>query len=305
MLTLHQLEVFVTVARLMSVRAAADELTVSQPAVSASLAALQREVGVELVGKAGRNIELTDAGEVFAQYSRRVLTLLDEALHATRADDLDQPAPVRLGATSSVAAHLITPLLARLRDEHPSLDFGLEISNQASIWRMLAEHHVDVVITNRPPSTAAFTSLATRANEFVIVARPGLVWMDRLDDATWLIREEGSTTRAATEEVMARLDLTPDHLVIGANAAVIQSAEAGLGVAVLPAAAVADAVRDRRLIIIRSVATPLPRPWHVVVRSNDEPPASVGRFVADLVALDEDFSLTSAGEGLLATVAGA
>ncbi len=300
-MTIHQLDVFIAVADHMSVRRAAEELVVSQPAVSSSLASLQREVGVALVARNGRGIELTDAGRTMLAYARRLRGLVDETLDAVRSADGSTDRPVRLGATSTVASHVLTPLLVRLRERRPEWEFTLQVENLTTIWRLLDDRVIDVAFGTRPPVTSPFTSLATRPNEFVLVARPGLVWAGRLAEATWLLREEGSTTRAVVEEVLARLDLAPKVLVIGSNEAVQRSAEAGLGVALLPLDDVAEALRVRTLVTVRTEATPVSRPWHVVVRADEPPSRSVGRFVDDLAELDASFRLTDAGAGATAS----
>jgi DNA-binding transcriptional LysR family regulator len=135
-LTIHQLQVLCVIADEMSVRGAAARLTVSQPAVSASLAALEKEVGVDLVARQGRGIELTPAGTILVGYARDLLALLGEALERTRSETADRQQPVRLGATTGSASHVLVPLLARLREEEPELEFTLEVANRARIWRL-------------------------------------------------------------------------------------------------------------------------------------------------------------------------
>jgi DNA-binding transcriptional LysR family regulator len=298
-LTVHQLEVFITVADHMSIRRAAEQLTVSQPAVSASLAALQRELGVELFARQGRGIELTEAGKTMLRYAQLVVGLVDEALEEVRAVETRSRRPVRIGATTASAAHVITPMLARIRDLQPTLAFELEIANRAVIWQSLARRAIDLAISTRPPATQGFTSLAVRANSFVLVAKPGLVWAGRLADVTWLLREEGSGTRSAIDEVMARLDVHPTTLVIGSNEALQRSAESGLGVALLPADVVVDAVRRRDLVVVRTEATPLMRPWHLVARADEDMPVATRELVRDLVQLGGEFTLTNEGAALV------
>ncbi|MEO1063336.1 MAG: LysR family transcriptional regulator [Actinomycetota bacterium] len=289
MLTFHQLDVFIAVADHMSVRRAAEELVVSQPAVSSSLAALQREVGVALVARDGRGIELTDAGRTMLAYARRLRGLVDETLDAVRSVDGDTARPIRLGATSTVASHVLTPMLADLRDLRPELDFTLRVEKLADLWRLLDQRDIDLAFGTRPPVTSAFTSVATRPAEFVLVARPGVVWAGRLGEATWLLREEGSTTRMVVEEVMARLDLSPRYLEIGSDEAVLRSAEAGLGLALLPLDDVAGALRSRTLVTVHTTATPVSRPWHAVVRADEPPTKPVQAFIDDLTSLDDSF----------------
>jgi DNA-binding transcriptional LysR family regulator len=190
---------------------------------------------------------------------------------------------------------MLMPLLARIHTQRPALQFTLEVANCRGVWQMLADRTVDLAISSRPPSTLAFESVATRPNEFVLVAKPGLVWAGRLAEATWLIREEGSSSRAATEETIARLGIAPTTLTIGSNAAILRSAEAGLGVGLLPAEAVAAPLKTRALAAIRTPATPLRKPWHIVVRANEALTASARQFVDDLVHVGGEFEFSSTG----------
>lgn len=283
MLTLHQLQVFVMVAETGSIRRAAERLVVSQPAVSSTLASLERIVGVDLTAKAGRGIELTEAGRTMERYARILLGLVDEAVEAVRFADDPMSAPVRIGATTAAADNMLPPLLARIRQRRPQLQFALEVGNRARIWQLLTDRTIDVAITSRPPISGDFESLATRPNDLVLVSKPGAVWPHQIGETTWLLREPGSSTRAATEEVMALLAVSPPTLTIGSNAAILRAAESGLGLALLPSDSVATAVRARSLSLVRAEATPIHRPWHVVTRGGEPLPKSARRFVNDLV----------------------
>jgi DNA-binding transcriptional LysR family regulator len=294
-LTLHQLEVFIAVADEMSVGRAAERLHVSQPAVSASIGALQRELGVDLIARSGRGIELTPGGKALQRYASLVLGLVDEAVEASRAAGAQVARAIRIGATSSLVTHVLAPILAQLRMFDPQLAFALEIGNRSQVWKQLANHEVDVAMTTQPPSVDPFVSLATMPNSFVVVARPGAVWAGRLGEVTWLIREEGATARAASDEVLARLGITPPVLVIGSDEAIKGSVEAGLGVGVLPGEVVAESLRHRALVTVRTAATPLSQPWHLVVRRSDRLDGRTRQFVCDLVHADHRLQWTAHG----------
>ncbi len=301
MLTLHQLEVFVAVAEEVSVGRAAERLNVSQPAVSASLAALQREVGTELTERDGRRIRLTPAGKELHRYASLVLGLVDEGTEAARAANEKASRPIRIGATSSLVTHVVAPILSRLRERDPTLQFSLDMGNRSQVWRQLESHATDVCLTTAPPSNLPFVSVAVMANSFVVVACPGAVWPGQLDGATWLIREADATTRAASDEVLARLGISPPTLTIGSDDAIRGSVEAGLGVAVLSLDMVADSIRRRDLVRVPTSATPLSQPWHLVVRRSDTDDKRLADFVADMVHADARFEWTSLGQELMAT----
>jgi len=136
---------------------------------------------------------LTPAGTILVGYARTPGT----AGRGTRAHSFGDRRSAAAGATGrhhGLGLPRPGALLARLREEEPELEFTLEVANRARIWRLLAEREVDLALSTRPPMTGAFVSLATRPNEFVLVAKPGAVWAGRLSETTWLIREEGSST---------------------------------------------------------------------------------------------------------------
>ena len=282
MLTIHQLRVFVTVVETGSVRAAAERLLVTQPAVSASLAALEREVDAALFSRAGRGIELSEAGRTMERYARQLIGLVDETVVAVRDAQRALEATLRLAAVTA-AEHLSSSLLALVHDLRPEMRIALEVGNRDRVWQLLMDRSVDLALGGRPPASGELVSLASHPNELVLVAKPGSVWNQKLGEATWLLRESGSDTRAATEEVMAELAVAPPTQSIGSNGAILAAAEAGLGVALLPRDGVSESLQLRRVAIVPSDATPLQRVWHLLARAGEALPAPARQFVEILV----------------------
>ena len=289
MLTLHQLQVFAVVADEMSVGRAAERLVVSQPAVSAVLASLRREVGVDLIERNGRGIALTDAGRTLRKYAQMVVGLLDEAVEQTRSAGAEQQRPIRIATASSLVSSIVAPILARLRAEQADLTYSLMVGNRNEVWRLLAERKADIALTSKPPSNRDFETLATMPNSCVVVARPGVVFGGQLDLVTWVVREEGAAMRSVADEVIAGLGAEPERVEIGSDDAVLGALEAGLGAGVLPRSTVDGAVRARRLVIVPTPVTPIERPWHLIVHRSEELDERVAEFVVDMVLADDRF----------------
>jgi LysR family transcriptional regulator, low CO2-responsive transcriptional regulator len=292
LMTLGQLRTFLAVVEGGSVRVAAERLVVTQSAVSAALAALQSELGVALVTREGRGLRLTDAGEVFAERLRPVLGSLDEAVAAAQSAADPRRGRLRLAAVTSAGEHLAPSLLASFLDLHPGAEVSLEVGNRRRVWDLLANHQADLVIGGRPPASA--DTLATRRHQLVVVsARPGAtlppagrrsavrtVTMAHLVSAAWLLREPGSGTRAAAEELFDELGLSPRILTIGSNPAIVESVRIGLGITLISRDAVADALAGGTLEEWRYGPLPLERAWHLVGRAN-EPLSAASRLFLD------------------------
>lgn len=275
--TLGQLRTFLTVAETGSVRAAAERLVVTQPAVSSALGALAAEVGVALVARDGRGLRLTPAGTAFADYARQALGLLDQAVNAAAGHDHPERGRLRLAAVTTAGERIVPRLLASFRQRYPEAGVVLEVGNRRRVWDLLANRQVDLAIGGRAPAGRPLESLATRPNLLVVVAAaaPGEppvrhVGIDELARATWLLREPGSGTRGTTEELLSELELDPRVLTVGSNGAILESVQVGLGITLISRDAVANDLYGRRLQEWRHGRLPLRREWHVVGRAGEE-----------------------------------
>lgn len=264
-MTESRLRTLVALAATGSVRGAASRLTVTESAVSASIGALARELGVPLVEPVGRGLRLTPSGTVYARYARRVLGLLDEGA-AAAVQELDpERGRLRLAAVTTAGEHLMPALLAAFRRRHPRIALALEVAPSAQVWDLVRAHEVDLVIAGRPPSGVEARVVATKPNELVVTAAPSVAAMFDWAITPWLLREEGSATRTRVEAYLKSQDVAPPRLVLGSNGAVVAGAVAELGCALVSRDAITDLIADGRLVEVPAPGTPLRRPWHAAV----------------------------------------
>jgi len=294
-LTLTQLRTFLEVASSESVQQAAARLYVSPPAVSAALAALQREVGVALVAREGRGVRLTPAGRVFESYARRVLGLLDEGIVAAAGKLRPEAGRVRVAAVTTAGEHVLPRYLASFRSRYPEAEIALEVGNRARVWGLLDNHDVDLVIGGRPVGDGRFVTLATRPNTLMVVAAPRsrdgrhpplsrTVDAAELSTRVWLLRELGSGTRSTTEELFEELGVFPRTLTLGSNGAIRESAQACRGVTLISRDAVARELEGGQLEEWHGAGLRRERAWHVAGRAGEELPATAALFLRHLLA---------------------
>ncbi len=283
MISLAQLRTFLEIARLRSIGEAADQLAISQPAVSAALAALQRELGVPLVERNGRGIRLTAAGTTLAEYGHRIFALLEETRENVSAAALGSAGRLRVAAVTTAAEYLVPEVLRRFREGEEGAEIVLEVGNHERVWERLAHWEVDLVFAGRPPQGARFQTIATRAHELVVIGPGREATHDPRDaglgGATWLVREAGSGSRAATYDLFARLEIAPPQLTVGSNGAILASVAAGLGLALVSADAIERDLASRALRVVPTRVTPIARNWHLVRADRDLPPIAK-RFIA-------------------------
>jgi LysR family transcriptional regulator, low CO2-responsive transcriptional regulator len=236
--TLTQLTAFLAVVRHGSVTAAAQELYVTQPSVSAAVSALEREIGVQLTERAGRNVRPTAAGREYARYAAHVVGLLDEGAEAAASVAAGAEQTLRLGAVLTAGEHLVPALLQNFREHRPELHVSLSVANRREVFRSLAAHEVDLVISGRAPDEDGFEGVAFANNEFALVTAPGDPLAKRssvtaadLAGRPWLVREPGSGTRRLCEEYLQAQQIEPSLLTLGSNGAIKNAARIGLGLA--------------------------------------------------------------------------
>jgi DNA-binding transcriptional LysR family regulator len=293
-MTFNQLRTFVEVATLGSVIEAARTLMVSAPAVSAAVGAIEKELGVPLVERAGRGLVVTPAGVVFARYARQVLALLETAKSAT-AEALDpERGQLRLAAVTTAGEHVVPRFLASFRARHPEAGVTLEVGNRDRVWDALEHHQADLAVGGRPPGGGRFVTLATRPNLLVLVAAgtgtPSVreVDVETLAESVVLVREEGSGTRGTAEELLEELGVDPRTLTLGSNGAIRESVQVGLGITLISRDAVARELDEGTLQEWRCSGIPRQRAWHVVARAHEHLPATAGLFLTHLVGAGAD-----------------
>lgn len=269
--TVTQLSAFLAVVRHRSVTGAAEELVVTQPSVSAAVAALERELGVDLTERVGRSVRPTPAGDAYARYAADVLALLREGAEVVGQVATGADAPLRVTAVTTAGEYLLPPLLRAFREREPGREVTVHVGNREEVFRRLEAHEADVAISGQAPRARGFEGTAFLDNEFVLItssddplAKRAWVVLDELGATPWLMREQGSGTRRLCETYLNSHQLQPPVLTLGSNGAIKNAAQEGLGVALQSREAVALEVEVGLLKTIRPRGGLPKRSWYVV-----------------------------------------
>jgi LysR family transcriptional regulator, low CO2-responsive transcriptional regulator len=273
-LTIRQLRVFCTVARLLSYTRAAEELGCQQPTASALVAELERATHLTLLEQRGKHLTLTDEGRELYAHAQQVVEAADEAWWAVaerRGSATTVSRPLRVAADTTVGTYVLPRLLGAFHRQHPTVALQLSVANRAAVRSHLLAGDVDLVIAGRPPEVDGLMAEPFLANPLVAVASPehvlvgqSQVPLARLAEEMFLLREVGSGTRAALEEAfeVAGLPLKVG-MVLGHVEAIKRAVAARLGVSVLSALAVKREVQYRTLAILDVEQFPIQRRWYI------------------------------------------
>jgi len=275
--TLRQLKVFESVARHLSFSRAAEELHLTQPAISMQVKQLEEMAGLPLTEMIGKKVYLTAAGDEVARQARRIAQQLREAGEA-----LDAIKGVRGGRLSigviSTAKYFAPRLIAEFRRRKPGIELNLGVHNRETVVRQLADNEIDLAIMGQPPQEFTTIAEAFADHPLVIVAAPDHPLANQvqippalLSEETFLIRESGSGTRATMERYFADAGIAPRHVMeMVGNETIKQSVMAGLGIAFISAHTVSLECEVGRLVKLPVTGTPVIRRWFVVHRAEKE-----------------------------------
>lgn len=269
--TLQQLRLFEAVARNGSFTRAAEEIHLSQPAVSIQVKRLEEQIGAPLFEMIGKRLFLTDIGremhaactDVFAR-----LEGLEERIDALRGEVVG---PLRLGVVTTTKYFLPHYLGAFLR-RYPKVEPQFKVTNRASVIQRMQENQDDLYVLSTLPEEIDIRSQPFLGDELVLFASPnhpaaqrGRLKMEDLLEERFLFREPGSGIRMALEGCLNRkgYQIAP-YLELGSGEAIKQAAMAGIGIGMLSTYSLRLELDTRNLVILDVEGLPIRREWHVV-----------------------------------------
>lgn len=281
----RQLSTFHAVARLGSVSAAADEMHLTQPAVSIQIGTLEASAGTPLLQRTGRGVRLTEAGELLAGYAGRILDLWREAGEEMATLRGVFAGTLRVGAVTT-AEYLVPPLLIAFANDNPKVKVKLQVGNRDVIVRMLAGQEIDLAIMGRPPPELKTASAAFARHPMAFIAAPGhplmkskLLSLAALANAHLLVRERGSGTRATVERLFKDAGMP---LRIGSelssNEAIKQMCAAGFGVAFLSMHTCVLELDAGLVKLLPLRGNPVERDWYVMRLASRQLPSVASAF---------------------------
>ncbi|MBI3575547.1 MAG: LysR family transcriptional regulator [Gammaproteobacteria bacterium] len=302
-LTLRQLKVFESVARHLNHTRAAQELFLSQPAVSMQVKQLEESLSVALFEQLGKRIHLTEAGQEVLAYARTITQQLDELEAVLNRIKGLSGGRLRI-SVATTANYFIPTLLGSFSRRYPDVTVSLDVTNRETLLRQLAENTVDLVVMGQPPAEADVEAQVFMDNPLVVVAPPDhplagkkKIPLSRLQEETFLVRESGSGTRIAMERFFGQQQMRlKTGMEVGSNEAIKQSVQAGLGLGLLSRATIEQELALKRLVVLDVAEFPIMRHWYVVHRRGKRLSAAAEAFKQFMLTEATTLLTTGAGD---------
>lgn len=270
----RRLQVFYTVARLLSFTKAADALHMTQPAVTFQIRQLEEYFDTRLFDRTHNRISLTDAGQRVYEFADRIFRLYGEMENAVRKMTGEVSGVLLIGASTTIAEYMLPSLLGGFKSEYPDVNIQLKVSNTEGIVSMVEDNTIDLGVVEAPVSNKNLAVEVCRHDQLVAIvpldhplAARERVMSAELLDYPYISREEGSGTREVIEEYLAGVGLNGDDLKtcmeLGSPESIKRAVEVGMGMSVISRAMV---LKELKLGTLQAVPLdpPLERPFSFV-----------------------------------------
>ena len=239
-MTIRHIRIFLEVCRTMNVTRAAENLYMTQPAVSRSIHEIEQVYGVRLFERLNQRLYLTDSGRRMRAYAVHIVDTFDQM--ERELSDGDERGMLRIGASITLGNYELPGVVRRMKQERPSLRLQATVANVDTLKEMLLDNRLDLAMIEAPIEHRDLTGEPFSRDELVLILPPNhaLLQKDRLTLADvaacdLLLREKGSSGRAFLDTVFEAHDLSVSPLWESASTeALVRAVAAGIGLSILP-----------------------------------------------------------------------
>ncbi|WOV84202.1 LysR family transcriptional regulator [Sporosarcina jeotgali] len=273
----QSLNVFVTVAEKKNFSRAAEELHMTQPAVSQYIRSLEETMDVRLLERTNKYVRLTKAGEIVYHHAKEIVGLYGRMHHLVNDLSHEASGQLSIGASYTFGEYVLPHILARLLEIYPLIKPDVRIGNTAEIADLIMSRQLDVgIVEGRFKENRQLTAQAFAEDQMILIAsakhpltlKEGAINWQRLAEQTWIIREEGSGTREAVEAVFDRYSISPVRsMQFSSTQPIKEAVEAGLGISLLSKWAVQKEIRYGDLVQLPVEGLPFIRQFSIVTSS--------------------------------------
>jgi LysR family transcriptional regulator, low CO2-responsive transcriptional regulator len=269
--TLRQLQIFMLAAEHESYIRAAEQLHLTQPAVSMQLKRLAEMAGVDLFAKDGRDLKLTSAGKKLLPFVRQITQTIREAGEELDAIKGARHGEIKLGMVTT-SQYFSASLITEFNKQYPDIDVDVIIANRRDILKQLENNEIDLAIMGRTPRRINVIAEKFYDHPYVVIApkshylsKRSSISAEQLKGESFLVRETGSGTRTLLDIFLAKHNLRPPKIrEFTYNEAIKQGVMSGMGIALISAHTIHLEKTIKLLSILEVEDMPIMRDWYIL-----------------------------------------
>ncbi|NNG65956.1 selenium metabolism-associated LysR family transcriptional regulator [Caldanaerobacter subterraneus] len=271
-MNLRQLKIFLTVCQEGSMSKAAKKLYMTQPSISQTIGELEQELNIKLFERINKHLYLTYPGEILREYSKRIISLLEEAENTLLDISNLKTGKLRVGASTTIGTYLIPKILSEFRKKYENTSIFFNIDNTEVIEKQILENSIDIGIVEGPIHSQDIIIEPFIEDELYLVCSKGHRWALKkviepweIEEEELIIREKGSGTREVFETIMSANNLKY-HIkhVLNNTEAIKKAVELNMGVSVLSKLAVSEELKKGTLVKIEIEGIKFKRMFNII-----------------------------------------
>lgn len=268
--TLNQLQVFLKIVQTGSVTKAAEELHLTQPAVSIQLKNFQEQFDIPLTEVIGRKIHITDFGHEVAVSAENIINQVYAINYKTMAFKGLLTGRLKVSVVST-GKYVMPYFLADFMKEHSAIELLMDVTNKSSVLKSLENNEVDFALVSLLPTSLNFEKLDLLENNLFLVGSPESSFNEEaveeglFRDLPLIFREKGSGTRQIMEKFIEKNNISyGKKMELTSNEAVKQAVMAGLGYSIMPLIGIKNELSNKKLKIIPMEGLPITTMWSLI-----------------------------------------
>lgn len=274
-MNLNLFKTYIRVVETQNLSRIAEELGLSQPAVTKQIQALEDIYGILLLERSGRKLKTTEAGETLFNSAKEIIKSVEKAEKAIQEVAESRKGSLFLGASTIPGQYILPTFIKKFKDNHPNVSIKMEIADTEKIMNQVAERELDIGIiggwsANRKVDGFEWIKdelLVIVPDNHALVKKTSLKIKDLMNEK-WIFREKGSGTRKAIEDLLAFYNVKAEDLNIyieaGSTEAVIASVEAGMGISIVSNWAIEKSKNNRKIQSIKLEEKNAKRSFYII-----------------------------------------
>ncbi|QGT99028.1 Transcriptional regulator, LysR family [Candidatus Syntrophocurvum alkaliphilum] len=289
-MNLNLFKTYVKVVEVQNLSKTAEELSISQPAITKQIQALEEIYGSLLLERSGRRLKTTEAGETLYHYAREIIKLIEKTELAMEDVAESRKGTLFLGASTIPGQYILPQFIKKFKDQHPNTSLAMDIADTEQVFAKVAERELDIGVVGGYINNRKVDGFKWIEDELVVIV-PNNHYLNQFKEVSikdllnekWIFREKGSGTRKAIEESLSKFAIKKDNLQIlmeaGSTEAVLAMVESEMGISIISKWAINKKESHSKIKSIKLTEPQFKRFFYVIYPKQKSRRKSVANFI--------------------------